>query len=299
MAEPIRSMTGFARVTRETGEGKLSLSLRAVNHRSLDLHFHLPPALEPFESAMRRVFTGKVTRGHIDVRGAFVPAGRDAVVQFNQPLLTAFVAAFRQAASEFGLEGSPDLNAALRIPGMLADETLIELGNEFEAKLLAALNEALAILRAEREREGEATAAALRGHTARIQVAVDEIERLREAIVPALQTKLRERLNELLGGTNIEPSRLAQEAAFLADRSEIAEEVTRLKIHHLRLLALMGHGGEVGKKLDFLLQEMNREVTTILSKSNTAGETGRRITELALQVKSEIEKIREQSLNLE
>jgi len=299
MTEPIRSMTGFARVTREMEEGKLSLSIRAVNHRSLDLHFHLPAALEPFESVMRKAFPGKVTRGHIDVRGTFMPTGGDAVVQFNRPMLAAYVAAFRQATREFGLMGSPDLNAALRIPGMLADETLLELGSEFEAKLLASLDEALTILREEREREGEATAAALREHSARIRVAVDDIERLRGTIVPTLQAKLQERLSELLGGANVEPSRLAQEAAFLADRSEIAEEVTRLKIHHARLLALLGNGGEVGKKLDFLLQEMNREITTILSKSNAAGETGRRITELALQVKSEIEKIREQSLNLE
>jgi uncharacterized protein (TIGR00255 family) len=292
-------MTGFARVTRETEEGKLSLSIRAVNHRSLDLHFHLPAALEPFESVMRKAFPAKVTRGHIDVRGTFMATGGEAVVQFNRPMLAAYVAAFRQATREFGLMGSPDLNAALRIPGMLADETLMELGSEFEAKLLASLDEALTILREEREREGEATATALREHSARIRVAVEEIERLRGIIVPTLQAKLQERLSELLGGANVEPSRLAQEAAFLADRSEIAEEVTRLKIHHTRLLALLGNGGEVGKKLDFLLQEMNREITTILSKSNAAGETGRRITELALQVKSEIEKIREQSLNLE
>lgn len=299
MAEPIRSMTGFARVTRELEEGKLALGLRAVNHRSLDLHFHLPAELEPFETQMRKAFSGKITRGHIDVRGSFSAAGSDAMVRFNQPLLAAYVAAFRQATEEFGLTGSPDLNAALRIPGMLADDTLTQLGAEFEAKLLGVLDEAIAALRAEREREGEATAAAIREHTARIRVAVDEIERLRGAIVPALQSKLQERLSELLGGANVDPARLAQEAAFLADRSEIAEEVTRLKIHHSRLLALLSNGGEIGKKLDFLLQEMNRETTTILSKSNAAGETGRRITELALQVKSEIEKIREQSLNLE
>ncbi|MCC6587609.1 MAG: YicC family protein [Bryobacterales bacterium] len=299
MAEPIRSMTGFARVSRDLPEGKLSLSLRAVNHRSLDLHFHLPAELEPFEAGLRKLFSGKILRGHIDVRAQFVPAGTNAVVRFNQPLLAAYVAAFRQAATEFGLKGDPDLNAALRIPGMLADSSLVELEQSFEPRLQELLTDAVDTLNAERSREGQATGNALRDHASRIRVALEEIERLRANIVPALQSRLQDRLTELLGGNNLDMSRLAQEAAFLADRSDIAEEITRLKIHHTRLLAMLGAGGEIGKKLDFLLQEMNRETTTILSKSNAAGESGRRLTELALQIKSEIEKIREQSLNLE
>lgn len=299
MAEPIRSMTGFARLTRDLPEGKLSLSLRAVNHRSLDLHFHLPTELEPFEAGLRKLFSGKILRGHLDVRAQFVPTGTDAVVRFNQPLLAAYVAAFRQAAQEFGLTGDPDLNAALRIPGMLADSSLVELEQSFEPRLQELLSEAIDLLNTERSREGAATANALRDHASRIRVALEEIERLRTNIVPALQSRLQDRLTELLSGNNLDMSRLAQEAAFLADRSDIAEEITRLKIHHTRLLAMLGAGGEIGKKLDFLLQEMNRETTTILSKSNAAGETGRRLTELALQIKSEIEKIREQSLNLE
>ena len=299
MAEPIRSMTGFARVTRDLPEGKLSLSLRAVNHRSLDLHFHLPAELEPFEAGLRKLFSGKILRGHLDVRAQFAPTGTDAVVRFNQPLLAAYVAAFRQASQEFGLKGDPDLNAALRIPGMLADSSLVELEQSFEPRLQELLTEAIDLLNAERSREGQATANALRDHASRIRVCLEEIERLRTNIVPALQTRLHDRLTELLSGNNVDMSRLAQEAAFLADRSDIAEEITRLKIHHTRLLAMLGAGGEIGKKLDFLLQEMNRETTTILSKSNAAGETGRRLTELALQIKSEIEKIREQSLNLE
>jgi uncharacterized protein (TIGR00255 family) len=299
MGDRIRSMTGFARGSRDLPAGKLTLSLRAVNHRSLDLHFHLPPELEPFEGVMRKVIARRLMRGHVDVRASFQPVAVAPAVRFNRPLLDAYVAAFRQAAAELGLGGEPDLNVALRLPGMLADDSLLELGTEFETSLLELLSHVVEVLRAEREREGEATAAALRPHAALIKAALEDIERLRAAIVPALQARLRERLSDLLAGAGVDPVRLAQEAAFLADRSDIAEEVSRLRMHHSRLLALLAAGGEVGKKLDFLLQEMNREVTTILSKSNAAGETGRRITELALQVKSEIEKIREQALNLE
>ncbi len=139
----------------------------------------------------------------------------------------------------------------------------------------------------------------MRRHSAAIEAAADEIAQLRTGVVAALQAKLAERLGDLLAGANVEPARLAQEVAYLADRSDIAEEVTRLGIHQARLGDLLDAGREIGKKLDFLLQEMNREATTILSKSGAAGETGRRLSELGLQVKSEIEKIREQSLNLE
>jgi uncharacterized protein (TIGR00255 family) len=125
------------------------------------------------------------------------------------------------------------------------------------------------------------------------------MEQIRETIVPALQARLHDRLTELLKSATIEPQRLAQEAAILADRSDVGEEIAWLKIHAGQLESLLEDGGEVGKKLDFLLQEMHREANTVLSKSNGAGEPGRRITELALALKSDIEKIREQSLNLE
>jgi uncharacterized protein (TIGR00255 family) len=126
-----------------------------------------------------------------------------------------------------------------------------------------------------------------------------EFEELRIRALPALQNRLNERLRELLRGIGIDPQRLAQEAAMLADRSDIGEEIARLKIHSKQLDALLDSGGEVGKKLDFLLQEMNRETNTILSKTTGIGDLGLRITDLALAAKADIEKIREQALNLE
>jgi len=132
-----------------------------------------------------------------------------------------------------------------------------------------------------------------------VAAGAEEMERIREGATAAFENRLAERLKDLLKGAQIDPQRLAQEAAILADRSDIGEELARLKIHSAQLAALLDAGGEVGKKLDFLLQEMNRETNTILSKSNGAGDAGLKITELGLAAKSAIEKIREQSLNLE
>jgi uncharacterized protein (TIGR00255 family) len=125
------------------------------------------------------------------------------------------------------------------------------------------------------------------------------MEQIRATATAAFQTRLSERLKDLLKGVQIDPQRLAQEVAMLADRSDIGEELARLKIHSGQLAGLLDAGGEVGKKLDFLLQEMNRETNTILSKTSGVGEMGMRITELALGAKAAIEKVREQSLNLE
>ena len=150
-----------------------------------------------------------------------------------------------------------------------------------------------------RAREGAEIADEMRGHNAHIATAAADMEKLRVHAAGAFQTRLAERLKDLLKGVQIEPQRLAQEAAVLADRSDISEELARLKIHSGQLAGLLDAGGEVGKKLDFLLQEMNRETNTILSKTNGVGDSGLRITELGLGVKAAIEKIREQSLNLE
>jgi len=145
--------------------------------------------------------------------------------------------------------------------------------------------------------------AVLRIHNERVSTAALKMEDIRTRALPAFHARLQDRLTDLLNGSGsrgaIEPQRLAQEAALLADRSDIGEEIARLRIHSSQLGGLLDTGGEVGKKLDFLLQEMNRETNTILSKTSGIGEAGLNITELALGAKADIEKIREQSLNLE
>ncbi|HEX5431042.1 MAG TPA: YicC/YloC family endoribonuclease, partial [Bryobacteraceae bacterium] len=294
-----RSMTGFARAKRPWGESELAISVKSVNHRGLDLHLRGPESAGRFETAIRALVKSHVARGHVEIRislPAIFDAGAPAL---NQALLDAYLKAFQEASAAQGLSAEPDLNAAFRIPGMFAAAEESDFPEGAEALLLDALGEALHHLNAFREREGAEIAAEVRKHNAQVLAAVDEMERIREGVSEVFQNRLKERLKELLNGAQIDPQRLAQEAAILAERSDIGEELARLKIHAVQLTALLDSGGETGKKLDFLLQEMNREANTVLSKTSGAGEGGLRITDLALSAKAAIEKIREQSLNLE
>ncbi len=296
----VRSMTGFAQVRRTIGGGEVFLSVKTVNHRGLDVHLHLPPELDALETALRKAIKDRLARGHVQLNLTWNRSnGSTADSGLNRPLLEAYLAAFEQAQREFHLPGSPDLNVAFRIPGMFRTDAAPELTEELESSLVAALEEALNGLNCFREREGGEIAAEILERCAGIQQAVRRMEEIRGGALPAFQKRLQERLGELLRGVSLEPQRLAQEAALLADRSDISEELIRLKTHASELEQLIRAGGEVGKKLDFLLQEMNREANTILSKTGGLGDLGLTITERALAVKSEIDKIREQSLNLE
>jgi uncharacterized protein (TIGR00255 family) len=295
----VRSMTGFARVTKAFDGGEILVSLKSVNHRGLDLHFHLPPELDAMEADFRAILKGGMARGHVQVnvevrRNAAIAAGG-----LNRPLLDAYMRAFREAAEIYQIEAPPDLNAALRLPGMLSAGEQAELPEDLSQAVRQAAGEALAALNKEREREGEVTAEEMRRRCRNIGDLTSRMEEIRAGAVPVFQQRLNERLSELLNGAGIEPQRLAQEAALLADRSDISEELVRLRTHAGQLDDMLARGGEVGKQLDFLLQEMNRESNTALSKTGGLGDLGLTLTELGLAAKSEIDKIREQSLNLE
>jgi uncharacterized protein (TIGR00255 family) len=297
---PLRSMTGFARVRRSLGDGELVISIKSLNHRGLDIQLHLPAAADPFENAMRIMVKGRLVRGHVEIRVNLPQSSASGKgVALNRTLLEQYLAAFREAAVSHGLDTQPDLNAALRIPGMFGEADESEPPAGAEGAVLDALAAALDELNGFRAREGAEIAAEMRRHNTDIAAGAGEMERLRESASVAFQQRLAERLKELLNGAQIDPQRLAHEAAILAERSDIGEELARLKIHSAQLAGLLDAGGEAGKKIDFLLQEMNRETNTILSKTNGAGEAGLRITELAISAKAGIEKIREQSLNLE
>jgi uncharacterized protein (TIGR00255 family) len=300
MPAPLRSMTGFARVRRPLGEGEITVSIKAVNHRGLDVQVRAPEAADPFENLVRTAVKTKMIRGHVEVRISLPKLSATASeAVLNHQLLKAYLAAFREAADSNRLEAQPNLNDALRIPGMFEPPETAEPSAEMEAALLGGVNEALDQLNQFREREGAEIGDELRHHTAEVALVAQEIEGIRSAAAHAFQARLEERLKELLKGAQLDPQRLVQEAAILTDRSDVGEELARLKIHSAQLAVLLENGGEVGKKLDFLLQEMNRETNTILSKTGGIGDAGLRITELALAAKASIEKIREQALNLE
>ncbi len=299
MSTPIRSMTGFARVLRSTPHGEISVSLKSVNHKGLDPHFHLEADLDAFEGVLRAMLKKAVLRGHLDVRCSVVHSGDAAAGGLNAPLLHACLAAFRKAAREEGLDSQPDLNQLIRLPGMFGAAVEPAVDPSVERPLLAVFEEALEVLNLFRSREGAELAALIRDHNRAIASGAGEMAAIRSRAIPAFQNRLAERLNELLANSALDPQRIAQEAALLADRSDIGEEISRLQIHSRQLDEILDAGGEVGKKLDFLLQEMNRETNTVLSKTNGIGELGLRITDLALAAKAGIEKIREQALNLE
>jgi len=296
----LRSMTGFARARRPLGEGELIVSIKTVNHRGLDIHVQAPSAVDPFENAIRSMVKSRLLRGHFEVRVALPSnAVNGAAPAVNQKLLGEYLHAFRQVAHQHGLSNQPDLNAALRLPGMFGESTTSEPPEETEQVLLDALSGALNELNDFREREGAEIATEMRRHNSEVAASAEAMDQIRAGALAVFQTRLSERLTDLLKGAHIDPQRLAQEAAMLAERSDIGEELARLKIHSAQLAALLDAGGEAGKKLDFLLQEMNRETNTVLSKTSGAGEVGLKITERALACKAAIEKIREQSLNLE
>lgn len=295
----MRSMTGFARVRKTAPDGEIAIGIKSVNHRGLDMHFHMAAELDPFEGAIRNAVKAKVARGHLQIHVGFNRTAPADASSLNRPLLQAYLQAFREAAGEFGAESKPDLNAALRVPGMLQSGDSAEPDAGLEQALLEATDEALSLLNRFREREGVAMAAEMRERCASVCDLTAQMEKIRSRATQAFQKRLNERLRELLRGAGIEPQRLAQEAALLAERSDISEELIRLKTHAAQLEKLLDTSGEAGKRLDFLLQEMNREANTILSKTGGLGDLGLTITDLALAAKADIDKLREQSLNLE
>jgi len=298
----VRSMTGFAQARRQTELGDLSLSLRSVNHRGLDLHFHLGTEFLQFESAMRAMLKESIGRGHVEVRASLSRMSGAGAPGYNSEALKAYVSAFRAAALELELDSKPDLNVLLAMPGVTGNGIGAEakpLDATFQPVLLEALTECLDSLNVVREREGNELRKALISELGAIEQAREEIAGLREQATPYLLERLREKLNELLNGAGVSEARLAEEAAILADRSDVEEELTRLGIHAQEMRRIVEAGGAIGKPLDFLLQEMNRETNTTLSKSTGAGEPALKITSLGLAVKANIERIREQALNLE
>ena len=300
---PIRSMTGFARVSRSLPSGELTLTIKTVNHRGLDLHFHMPMEFDSVEPALRAAIRKRIVRGHAQVQVSFkrnAGADADGAAVINETMLRAWLDSFRDVAARFGIDSKPDLNQALLLPGMIESRAAQSGPDEvLEAGTLSAATEALDELDRFRLREGASIDAELRARIASIHEIVGKMEEIRSSALPYFHKRLGDRLSELLNGTQIEPARLAQEAALLAERSDISEELVRLKTHADQTGVLISSDGETGKKLDFLLQEMNRESNTILSKTGGLGDQGLALTDLGLAAKAEIDRIREQSLNIE
>ena len=295
-------MTGFARVSGRVRDVlSWNLSLKSVNHRFLDLHMRLPAGAEPLEMRLRRLLKEKVLRGHLEVTLS-VERGLRPSAHFDRDLLQGYIAAFRAAASESALQQQPDLNAIFRLPGVLTGEARfseeeIQALEDDVAGQTGRLVDALNLMRGQ---EGASLARELAATMERLDSAVSQVAHMRQEVQRAYFERISQRISGLLNGhAGIDRDRVLQEAAMLAERSDVEEEVTRLRTHIQHFHSLLEAGGEMGKKLDFLLQEMNREANTLLSKTGGVSGNGQRITDLGLGMKSEIEKAREQVQNLE
>jgi uncharacterized protein (TIGR00255 family) len=295
-------MTGFASA-RSGSEDVIgfSLAIKSVNHRFLDLHLRLPSYCDALEIQLRRLLKEMLKRGHIELT-LQVERKATAQIQLNADLLGAYVGAIREAAELYGLPNQPDLNGLLRIPGVMTAESSIGVEGipELDQAVIAAMPALVERLNEVRAQEGAALAAELRASMKRLQALGEEMATLRNGAREAQFERLRTRLAELTEGVPVSEERLLSEAAVLAEKSDIEEEIVRLRTHIDRFITMLDEGGELGKRMDFLLQELNREANTMLSKTGAAsGENSLRITELGLEIKAEIEKAREQVQNLE
>ncbi len=298
---PIYSMTGFARTqVRVNDQLAYTLSLKSVNHRFLDLQLRLPAGLDALEMELRRVLKENLVRGHVEVTLS-VDRSIQQKAGYNRDMVAGYLDAFKQARKEFSIKGDPDLNAILRMPGALQTETRNNSEEDSAAltesatRAIGPLLEELKIMRA---REGEALENILRACLDRLAEAVAGVAALRPEVEQRYQERLTQRLTAATGN-EFNRQRLLEEVAVLVDHSDISEEIERMHTHIGHFRELLASGGEVGKKLDFLLQEMNREANTLLSKTGGVGGKGTHITELGLAMKSEIEKAREQVQNAE
>ena len=292
-------MTGFARVEGAVSEGlSFNFSIKSVNHRFLDVSLRLPGGLEGLEIKLRQLLKEKIARGHVDVtlNLSRVATGR---VEYDSARLAAYVDAFRAASVELGVASEPDLNVLFRLPGVINQDTRSEEPPEvIEAAVLAQLDPLIAALNTMRVHEGAALRDDLKAGLDRLAAAVEQVSAFREDVQQAYFDRLQQRMSKMIGGA-LDENRLLQEAALLAERSSIDEELVRMRAHIDHFHTLLDTGGEVGKKLDFLLQEMNREANTMLSKTSGVAGKGSQITEIGLSIKSEIEKAREQVQNLQ
>lgn len=298
----IYSMTGYANLRGSVGEQlAYTLTIKSVNHRFLDLQFRLPSSCDGLEVQMRRILKERLRRGHVDVT-LQLERKTSSQLQLNASLLDAYVNAFREGTELYGLAGEPDMNAMLRIPGLMTVQNSAseEEMQGLDVAVLAQMDQLLAQFNNGRAQEGAALAAELRASMLRLQTYAEEVAELRSGVREALFERLRTRLIELTQGVPVSEERLLAEAAVLAEKSDVDEEIVRLRTHVDHFVLLLDAGGEVGKRLDFLLQELNREANTMLSKtSGASGANSLRITELGLEMKAEIEKAREQVQNLE
>ena len=288
-------MTGFGRSSLNEDGRELTVELKAVNHRFLDLSIRMPRSLNFLEDIIRSTLSKHLSRGHIDVSVTYRNTRTDAVnLEINEALLTAYLNCARKAADEFNLADDITVSNALRFPDVLTVTEASEDNDALTKLMTDALENAVSELINMRAVEGERLKADLLPRIDTVMRIRDDISGLAPSVVEDYRNKLNERIESILSETEVDRARLATEIALFADRANIDEELVRIASHVEAARELLSGDGPAGRKLDFIVQEMNREFNTIGSKANSS-----EISALVIEGKAEIEKIREQVQNFE
>ncbi len=292
----MKSMTGFGRGFESSDDFAVTVEIKTVNNRFLDINLRLGSELQPLESTIKRQIGNRLSRGRVDVNLTYE---RTTQINYdlNRPMISGFLAAMKQMQDEYSLSGQPDINVVARLPNVLVPKT-DDLDEHFVVGLERAVNFALDDLEKMRHNEGGMLKNELSFRLNEIENRIPAIESEAEGVAEEYRQKLTKKITEMLARTesqiDIDQGRLAQEVAYMADRCDISEEIQRLRSHIEQFRQILDEETEVGKRLDFLTQELNREANTVASKTNNMI-----VKENALAIKSEIEKIREQVQNVE
>ena len=291
----IKSMTGYGRAVAAVNGREFTVELRSVNNRYLDCTVKLPRSLSFAEDAVKQAVKASVSRGKVDVFISLKSeSADDTTITLNKAVLDGYLAAMRQMVDEFQVRDDISVSTVSRLPEVFSVEKPQVDEEQLLKDLLSVVDQALAGYDAMRQTEGQALDADLRSRGNTILELVSQVEQGNAQTVIDYRTRLEAKLKEVLASTNIDESRILTEAAIFADKVAVDEETVLLRSHLAQMNEMLTTGGAVGRKLDFLLQEMNREANTIGSKC-----TDVRLARIVVDIKAELEKIREQTQNIE
>ena len=291
----IRSMTGYGRAVETIDGREITAELRSVNNRYLDCTVKMPRLYAFAEDSVKTHVKSAISRGKVDVFIAVnVMEDMQMRISVNHPVLEGYLSAMRSIASDYGVRDDISVTALSRLPDVFVVEKAEEDEEKLTQGILSVVDKALEKFTAMRTTEGAALEADLRGRAATILTLVEKVEQRSPVTLAEYRARLTEKMQEVLQSTTIDEGRILQEAAIYADKIAVDEETVRLRSHLNQLETMLTNGGAIGRKLDFLLQELNREANTIGSKGNDL-EQARTVVE----IKAELEKIREQTQNIE
>ena len=286
----IKSMTGYGMGKAELGNKTFTVEIKSVNSRYSDFSVKMPRIYTFLEDPIRKAASARISRGKADIYVNVESSGEDdSVVKVNTALAKEYLDALRTIGTELGISSNATAETFLRVPDVLTVDKAPEDDSLITEAVLSALNSALDGFDEMRTAEGEKLKADLLEHLAFIENATDEVEKRSPEIVKEYRARIDERVRDILGAASYDETRLLTEVAIFADKVNVNEETVRLKSHVSQFRQMLSAGGSVGRKIDFLIQEMNREINTIGSKSNDL-----QVARIVIDVKAEIEKLREQ-----